>query len=32
MEAGAATPEEADPRTALDSALRHGWEFPRPPS
>jgi hypothetical protein len=28
LEAGAASPETVDPRVALESALRHGWEFP----
>ena len=28
LEAGAASPEAVDPGVALDSALRHGWEFP----
>lgn len=27
LEAGAASPSDVDPRLALDSALRHGWEF-----
>ena len=27
LEAGAASPSEVDAGAALDSALRHGWEF-----
>jgi hypothetical protein len=29
LEAGAGSPDTVDAEAVLESALRHGWEFPR---